>query len=87
MTNFRRRIKEDVFVVADQRDDGSWRVDVVDVRSEPITDEPRRADALRSVLDELSSLRAHIWRIELGNPESPPATTTPRPSMGNEKGG
>lgn len=64
--SFRFRINENVFVVAEIVD-GAWRVNVTDVRSEPVAADVRKK-ALSIVLDELSSLRAHIWHEELGHP-------------------
>lgn len=61
---FRRRVG-DVFVIA-EFSDGEWHVEVTDAASRPVSDELRKA-ALVAVMEELSSLRRHIWQVELGN--------------------
>jgi hypothetical protein len=65
MSSFRRRVG-DVYVQATLGDDGQWRADVTDAFSNPVSDDVRR-EAMKSVLDELSSLRHYIWRVELGH--------------------
>lgn len=63
MTVFRWRVG-DCYVTAQRGDDGAWRVDVTDVRCEPVAPEIRQR-VLVAILDEPSSLRAHIWDHEL----------------------
>lgn len=69
MTITIRRRVDNVHVVAKRRGD-KWDVevskDVPDVEG-PVTPEEREK-ALRTVLGELSSLRAHIWHEELKQP-------------------
>jgi hypothetical protein len=60
----RRRLR-DIYFIAEQRPDGSWVIEISDALSEPVSEEERR-EILQSVLNELSSLRAQIWK-ELGN--------------------
>lgn len=56
-----------VWVSADwDEDSGQWRVEVIDTASRAVGEEDREK-ALRASLDELSSLRQHIWKNELGN--------------------
>ena len=64
MTIELRRRVGDAYVVAEQSDDGTWKVEVTDHLSNPITG-PARESALEAVLAEISTLRAHIWREEL----------------------
>lgn len=61
-------IEEGVFVVAEQRADGTWHVAITDAASYSISDAETCDRALHAVLDLLSSLRSHIWHVELENP-------------------
>jgi hypothetical protein len=64
--SFRRRIG-DVYIVANFNDiTHSWDVEVTDAASRGVDDSARRV-ALAAVMNELSSLRQHIWHEELGN--------------------
>lgn len=64
MTIELRRRVGDAYVVAEQHDDGVWRIEVTDALSNPIAG-PEREKALQAVLAEISSLRQHIWKDEL----------------------
>lgn len=61
--SLRRRIG-DVWVVAEQNDDGMWKIEVTDSLSNPVTG-PKREEALEVALQEISRLRQHIWKHEL----------------------
>lgn len=64
MTISLRRRVGDVWVIAEQGDDGQWKVEVVDNHKQPV-EGPQRDEALEAALQEISGLRAHIWKIEL----------------------
>lgn len=61
MTLILRRTIGVVHVVAEQGDDGSWTIKVSDGLSREVSEEERR-EALETMLEELSSLRAQVWR-------------------------
>ncbi len=64
----RRRLR-DIYFIAEQKPDGAWTIEISNALSEPVSEEERR-EILQSVLDELSSLRAQVWR-ELGKAITP----------------
>ena len=64
MTISLRRRVGDVWVVAEQGDDEVWKIEVTDSLSRPVVG-PERDVALEAVLQEISNLRTHIWKVEL----------------------
>jgi len=64
MTIELRRRVGDAYVVAEQLEDGKWKLEVTDAMSNPI-DGPPRERALEVVMAEISTLRSHIWHNEL----------------------
>lgn len=61
MSHFKRRISEALWVVGDQLEDGTWKIDVLDARSQPVTSRRLRAKALVIALREQSKLRTALW--------------------------
>lgn len=61
MFSFKRRISEDLWVLGEQQEDGSWRISVLDARSKPVTDRRKLIKALVVALGEQSKLRTAIW--------------------------
>ena len=61
MSHFRRRINEDLWVLGDQQEDGSWVIRVLDAGREPVTDRQKRAEAITEALRDESQLRKALW--------------------------
>lgn len=61
-----RRTADGVYLVA-RLSEGRWQIEITNVVREPVNEAERRR-ALLNLLDEISTLRGHIWHAELGHP-------------------